>query len=125
MIRDNSYTNVNGRCALKTKSHGIDLLATTAPMGVAPVSAAQVVASAADHEPASDTDYWEGLINEEAAARFLGFSVRTLQGWRYRGGGPRFISISHRARRYRRRDLREWIEERVSTSTSDRGVIGS
>ena len=41
-----------------------------------------------------DRDYWEQLINEEVAARFLGFGVRALQGWRYRGGGPRYCRVS-------------------------------
>lgn len=70
------------------------------------------------------TDYWEGLIHEEAAARFLGFSVRTLQGWRYRGGGPRYVRVSHRGVRYRRKDCAQWAEEHIRTSTSDRGVNG-
>ena len=66
-------------------------------------------------------EYWNGLINEEAAAEYLGLKVRTMQGFRYRGGGPRYIAISSRCLRYRRIDLRSWADARVRTSTSDPG----
>ena len=70
---------------------------------------------------AYDPEYWEALINEDTAARFLGFSVRALQGWRYRGGGPRYVRVSARGIRYRRKDCRTWSEARLRTSTSDPG----
>ncbi len=69
----------------------------------------------------SDPSFWHSLINEAEAARFLGFTVRCLQGWRYRGGGPRYIKINGRNVRYRRIDLREHAEARLRTSTSDTG----
>ncbi len=72
------------------------------------------------NEGAGDSDYWQSLINEAAAARFLGFSVRTMQGLRYRGGGPRYAALSPRCVRYRRIDLREFAEAHLRTSTSDR-----
>lgn len=65
---------------------------------------------------------WPALLTEKQAARFLGFSARTLQSWRSRGGGPRYVSVSPRCVRYRPEDLRRWIEERVRTSTSDPGA---
>ncbi len=68
---------------------------------------------------AGDSDYWNSLINEAAAARFLGFSVRTIQGLRYRGGGPRYAALSPRCVRYRRIDLRYWAEAHLRISTSD------
>ena len=71
-----------------------------------------------------DADYWHGLINEELAARFLGCSVRSIQGWRYRGGGPRYCRLSGRNIRYRRIDCYLWAEEHIRTSTSDPGVNG-
>lgn len=61
------------------------------------------------------------LMNEEEAAELLGFSVRTLQTWRFRGGGPVFIRVSSRCVRYRHEDLVVWIEERARQSTSDIG----
>ena len=62
-----------------------------------------------------------GLLHERDAAKFLAISVRTLQAWRVRGGGPRFCKIG-RAVRYRPRDLMDWAEQQVRASTSDRGA---
>lgn len=59
------------------------------------------------------------LIREFEAAELLGFSYRTLQGWRVRGGGPKFCKISQRAIRYRVGDLLEWIEENTFHNTSE------
>ncbi len=66
-------------------------------------------------------DYWHALIDEKAAAEFLDLTDRTLQAYRHRGGGPRYIRLSSRCLRYRRVDLREWAEARMRTSTSDPG----
>ena len=46
----------------------------------------------------------DAAVNENQAAEFLGVSVRTLQAWRIRGGGPRYCKIG-RAVRYRRGEL--------------------
>jgi len=61
------------------------------------------------------------LVNERQAATFLGYTVRALQNWRLRGGGPRFVKVSSRSVRYRRRDLLAWIEERLRSNTSEAG----
>jgi excisionase family DNA binding protein len=61
-----------------------------------------------------------GLLYEQEAAHFLSLSVRTLQAWRVRGGGPRFCKIG-RAVRYRRSDLATWVDAQIRTSTSDAG----
>ena len=66
-------------------------------------------------------DYWHALIDENAAADFLGLTNRTLQAYRHRGGGPQYIRLSSRCLRYRRIDLRAWAEARMRTSTSDPG----
>lgn len=63
-------------------------------------------------------DHYDRLINEQEAADFLSHSVRTLQGWRVRGGGPHFAKISGKSIRYRRRDLIAWTEARLVASTS-------
>lgn len=68
--------------------------------------------------PEYPPDYLDQLINEQAAAHFLGYSVRALQNWRVRGGGPRFVKVSARSIRYRRRDLIEWSEARLVSHTS-------
>ena len=61
------------------------------------------------------------LLTEGEAAQILGFSVRTLQGWRYKGGGPDFVEVSRCCVRYRRQDLDEWVRQRLRRSTSDDG----
>ena len=68
-----------------------------------------------------DQDYWHALIDEKVAAKFLGLTKRTMQAFRQRGGGCRYIRISSRCLRYRRIDLKLWAEARVRTSTSDPG----
>jgi hypothetical protein len=67
----------------------------------------------------SDPDYMVRLLNEEQAAAFLGYSVRALQNWRFRGGGPKFIRVSQRSIRYRRKDLILWAEENMVSSTAE------
>jgi len=78
--------------------------------------------STASFPPASD--YLDGLIDEAAAAEFLGYTPRALQNWRVRGGGPKFVRVSSRSIRYRRRDLIEWAESRLRCSTSEMEVPG-
>lgn len=63
------------------------------------------------------------LINEREAACFLGYTVRALQNWRYRGGGPKFIKVSQRSVRYRRKDLIAWADQRTISSTAETEVL--
>ena len=58
------------------------------------------------------------LLDERQAADILCYSVRALQNWRHRGGGPDFVKVSARSVRYRRADLDKWIAERTVSSTS-------
>ena len=51
-------------------------------------------------DPPDDPDYWNALIDEKAAAAFLGVTVRFLQGRRQRGDGPQFIRMSSRCIRF-------------------------
>ena len=67
---------------------------------------------------ARDPDYLDRLIHEDEAARFLGYTTRCLQNWRVRGGGPKFVKVSGRSIRYRRRDLITWAEAHLVESTS-------
>ena len=71
--------------------------------------------------PPDVSDYWHALINEREGGRFLGLTDRTLQSYRQRGSGPKYISISSRCLRYRRIDLKAWADARIRTSTSDPG----
>lgn len=65
-----------------------------------------------------DHDYLWSLISEEEAAEFLGYSRRSLQNWRHRGGGPVYIQVSPRSVKYTRGDLLEWCDDRRRTNTS-------
>lgn len=58
------------------------------------------------------------LIDEREAASILCYSVRALQNWRHRGGGPDFVKVSSRSIRYRRADLDKWIAARTVSNTS-------
>ena len=48
-----------------------------------------------------EQDYWQALIDEKEAGRFLGLTDRTMQAYRQRGGGPRYIALSSRCLRSR------------------------
>ena len=61
------------------------------------------------------------LLDEVAAAQFIGVSRRTLQGWRLRGEGPRYHRISSRCIRYSRGLLQDWLAKTTTGSTSDPG----
>src|SRR5687767_9991154 len=60
------------------------------------------------------------LMTEQEAGAILRVTVKTLQGWRYRGGGPSYIKVG-RCVRYRRQDLEPFVAAAVRTSTSDAG----
>lgn len=59
------------------------------------------------------------LLTEKEAAQTLGLSVRTLQGWRRVGGGPRFLSLSRRAVRYRIEDIETWMDSHAVENTTE------
>lgn len=62
----------------------------------------------------------DALLTERQAAGFLNLSVRTLQGWRIRGGGPAYVKCG-RAVRYRRCALVAYVEARTFAHTADSG----
>lgn len=61
------------------------------------------------------------LLSEVEFAKLYKVTRRAVQQWRFTGNGPRYVRISARCVRYRRRDINEWAEERLRTSTSDPG----
>ena len=63
---------------------------------------------------ARDPDYLDRLLAEREAAGFLDHKVKTLQDWRVNGRGPKFVRISARSIKYRRRDLTRKIHEKVT-----------
>lgn len=71
-------------------------------------------------EPANAPADLEQKLSRPEAARYLGISARTLEGWAVRGGGPRMLKLGSRVV-YRRRDLDSWLAARERASTSDRG----
>lgn len=72
----------------------------------------------AETTPTRDPDHLDRLIGEQEAASFIGYTVRALQNWRVRGGGPIFVKVSSRSIRYRRRDLIAWTEAHLVRNTS-------
>lgn len=52
------------------------------------------------------------------AAQVLGYSPRTLDDWRFRGGGPRYLKIG-RSIRYRTEDLIDWAESHGQRNTGE------
>lgn len=60
------------------------------------------------------------LVGERAAADRLGVSARTLQTWRWKGGGPPFVRLGS-AIRYDLATLDGWVASNTRTSTSDPG----
>jgi predicted DNA-binding transcriptional regulator AlpA len=65
----------------------------------------------------------DAALNETQAAEFLGLSVRTLQAWRVRGGGPRYCKIG-RAVRYQRGELVSFQQAHTVSSTSEADAKG-
>lgn len=60
------------------------------------------------------------LTNEEAAA-LIGIKPNTLEIWRVRGKGPKFIKLGESKQapiRYRRSDVLAWLEAQTCRSTS-------
>lgn len=49
------------------------------------------------------------VLSPEQAAKYLGVSVRTLQGWRTKGIGPRFGQAG-RTVRYSAAELDRWLK---------------
>ena len=57
------------------------------------------------------------LLNTPEAAEYLDLQPCTLETWRSRGGGPKFLKLG-RAVRYRLTDLDDFIESRLRDNTS-------
>ena len=60
------------------------------------------------------------LLNTRKAAEFLTMKPQTLDLWRTRSQGPRFLKIG-KSVRYREADLIQFLEESERHSTSDNG----
>jgi len=63
----------------------------------------------------------DGMLNQEEAAQFLHLQPRTLESWRQRRIGPRFVRYSMRCVRYRAQDLQAWLDSQsIDTGSLDR-----
>ncbi|MGV4375288.1 helix-turn-helix domain-containing protein [Trueperella pyogenes] len=49
------------------------------------------------------------VLSPEQAAKYLGVSVRTMQGWRTKGIGPRFGRVGKTVR-YSAAELERWLK---------------
>lgn len=58
------------------------------------------------------------LLNETQVATILGISPKTLQAWRVRGVGPRFVKVG-RLVKYLRANIQSWTESQGRQSTSE------
>ena len=64
------------------------------------------------------------LLNTPLAAEFLRVSPRSMETWRWKGGGPPYVVLGRKAIRYLKSDLLAWAEAGRRTSTSDPGPEG-
>jgi hypothetical protein len=64
----------------------------------------------------------QAALNENQAAEFLGLSVRTLQTWRVRGGGPVYCKIG-RSVRYQRTDLAAFRQSHLVGATAETKAV--
>ena len=62
------------------------------------------------------------LMDEKQAAALLNVSIKSLQAWRSRGGGPKFLKIGRLLVRYRLEDLQAFVVSALRSSTSDQGA---
>jgi len=65
----------------------------------------------------------EKVMTEKQASDYLQLTTRTLQAWRYRGGGPKYIRVSSKCVRYRQSDIDKWLASRIASSTSEETEI--
>lgn len=61
------------------------------------------------------------LLDNEQTAALLGIKPNTLEIWRHKGKGPRFVKLGRAAQapvRYQRSAVAEWVEQQSFASTS-------
>jgi predicted DNA-binding transcriptional regulator AlpA len=66
---------------------------------------------------ASPLPFRSGIMDSAQLAEFLTNKKNTIEGWRIKGIGPKYIKIG-RLVRYRISDVEEWLESQVRSSTS-------
>lgn len=64
------------------------------------------------------------FLDTSDAAEVLGVSPRTLEDWRWRGGGPPFFKLGRRMVRYRLEDLMAFaLKSRFRNTAGDGAAI--
>lgn len=53
------------------------------------------------------------LLTEEEVSKLIGVDRRTIQAWRYRKKGPRFVRFSCRCVRYRIKDINSFVSSHL------------
>jgi len=67
-----------------------------------------------------DVSKIEPVFDTIAAAPLLGVKPGTLEVWRFKGIGPRFVKCGARVI-YRLRDINDYLDSRTRKSTADPG----
>ncbi|PQA89226.1 hypothetical protein CW354_04625 [Marinicaulis flavus] len=70
---------------------------------------------------AANPGWLEEAVNTRTASRITGVPVQTLETWRSRGGGPRFLKLGTKTVRYQRRELLDWMVRQQCSRTGDNG----
>ena len=60
----------------------------------------------------------EQLYNEKETAKLLSMSVKTLQRYRYTGGGPIYVKLG-KSVRYKESDIAKYVSERTKYITTE------
>ena len=60
----------------------------------------------------------EQLYNEKETAKLLSLSIKTLQRYRYTGGGPIYIKLG-KSVRYKESDIEKYVSERTRYITTE------
>lgn len=60
------------------------------------------------------------LLTQKDVAKIYGLSIAWMERARWEGTGPRYIKFGH-AVRYRFEDVQEYLDKRLTTSTSEAG----
>ncbi len=59
------------------------------------------------------------LLRPDEAARRLGLTARTLELWRRRGRGPRWVRLTSRVVRYPVIELERWLVEQADAARDE------
>ena len=71
--------------------------------------------------PSNELPFKLNLMDTVQLAELLRNKVNTVEGWRLKGVGPRFIRVG-RLVRYRLEDVETWLDAQTCSSTSQTGA---